>query len=300
MGFNPGDVGESDAKQMQQTISINKVENLYLGCCGSCSDPVEPIAAPTPTWWYDPRAHGPTVTIFCRRDANYSLTVRGDSVVLAPTDPEDDRQCWIKDNRVNSKVRDEEGHASFALVNKATGQAIKHSFGHGHPVRLIQYNPCYVDESVLWTESDNLIGGFREIRMVNNLDLHFDALTGFIEDGTTLGLFKTNNADNQRWKMVPYSTKEEGEKQFPTPAVDGNLTQLISNILSNLNSSSRTAYPLIPRYSTLNWYDDCTTRPTMRIFCRAGVRHSLAVRGENVVLEQANRESDYQASISPV
>lgn len=72
-------------------------------------------------------------------------------------------------------------------------------------VRLIQYNPCYVDESVLWTESDNLIGGFREIRMVNNLDLHFDALTGFIEDGTTLGLFKTNNADNQRWKMVPYS-----------------------------------------------------------------------------------------------
>jgi hypothetical protein len=31
-------------------------------------------------------------------------------------------------------VKDEEGHPAFALVNRATGLAVKHSLGQSHPV----------------------------------------------------------------------------------------------------------------------------------------------------------------------
>ncbi|GKF68175.1 ricin B-like lectin R40G3, partial [Tanacetum coccineum] len=40
---------------------------------------------------------------------------------------------WIKDETFSTRVKDEEGFPSFALVNKATGQAIKHS-SSGQPV----------------------------------------------------------------------------------------------------------------------------------------------------------------------
>lgn len=36
--------------------------------------------------------------------------------------------------RHSTKIKDEEGYAAFALVNKATGEAIKHSLGQSHPV----------------------------------------------------------------------------------------------------------------------------------------------------------------------
>jgi hypothetical protein len=46
-------------------------------------------------------------------------------------------QHWYKDMRHSTKVKDEEGHPAFALVNKATGLAIKHSLGQSHPVRAL-------------------------------------------------------------------------------------------------------------------------------------------------------------------
>ncbi|XP_020107882.1 ricin B-like lectin R40C1 [Ananas comosus] len=108
--------------------------------------------------------------------------------------------------RYSAKVKDEDGKPAFALVNKATGEALKHSFGFGHYVRLIPYNPGYLDESVLWTESDDLGGGFHTIRMVNNTGLLFDSLnsSGGVSEGNPLGLWKWNEGDNQRWKIVPY------------------------------------------------------------------------------------------------
>jgi len=36
-------------------------------------------------------------------------------------------QHWYKDERFATKAKDEQGHHSFALLNKATGQVIKHS-----------------------------------------------------------------------------------------------------------------------------------------------------------------------------
>ncbi|RRT37689.1 hypothetical protein B296_00043693 [Ensete ventricosum] len=96
--------------------------------------------------------------------------------------------------RYSTKVKDEEGFPSFALINK---------------VRLIHYNPDYLDESVLWSESKDLGDGFRCIRMVNNIRLNFDAFHGDknhggVRDGTILVLWEWLKGDNQRWKIVPH------------------------------------------------------------------------------------------------
>ncbi|KAL3573720.1 hypothetical protein D5086_024333 [Populus alba] len=42
---------------------------------------------------------------------------------------------WYKDEKYSTRVKDSEGCPAFALVNKATGQAMKHSIGEAHPVR---------------------------------------------------------------------------------------------------------------------------------------------------------------------
>eukprot|EP00494_Astrolonche_serrata_P008132 UN08168 len=55
--------------------------------------------------------------------------------------------------KYSTRVKDEEGYPAMALVNKASGEALKHSLGQSHPVRLTRYNPDTLDESVLWTES---------------------------------------------------------------------------------------------------------------------------------------------------
>ncbi|KAL5197738.1 hypothetical protein ABZP36_001250 [Zizania latifolia] len=103
----------------------------------------------------------PTVKVYCRANPNYAMTIRSGAVVLAPANPKDEYQHWIKDMRWSTSVKDEEGYPAFALVNKATGQAIKHSLGQSHPVKLVPYNPEVLDESVLWTESrDMMMDGY--------------------------------------------------------------------------------------------------------------------------------------------
>lgn len=42
-------------------------------------------------------------------------------------------QHWYKDEKYSTKVKDEDGYPSFALVNKATGKAMKHPIS-GEPV----------------------------------------------------------------------------------------------------------------------------------------------------------------------
>ena len=36
-------------------------------------------------------------------------------------------QHWIKDMKFSTRVKDEEGYPAMILVNKATGEALKHS-----------------------------------------------------------------------------------------------------------------------------------------------------------------------------
>jgi hypothetical protein len=140
-------------------------------------------------------------------------------------------QHWFKDMRLSTKVKDSEGRPAFALVNRATGLPIKHSLGKSRPVQLVPYNPeYYEDESVLWTESNDVGKGFRRVRMVNNTRLNFDAFHGDkhhggvhdgtavvlwewckgdkdhggVRDGTTVVLWEWAKGDNQGWKIVPW------------------------------------------------------------------------------------------------
>ncbi|XP_020589909.1 uncharacterized protein LOC110031142 [Phalaenopsis equestris] len=75
----------------------------------------------------------PTVRVFTKAEENYSLSIRDGKVILARQDPSDEYQHWIKDLRYSTKVKDEESFPAFALINKATGEAIKHSSGATHP-----------------------------------------------------------------------------------------------------------------------------------------------------------------------
>ncbi|XP_073126342.1 ricin B-like lectin R40G3 [Henckelia pumila] len=150
-----------------------------------------------------------SVRMYCKADSNYSLSIRNGKVILARHDPLDPLQHWIKDERRSTRVKDEQGFPSFALINKATGQAMKHSIGATYPVQLIPYNPDVLDESILWTESKDLGDSYRAIRMVNNIRLNVDAFHGDknhggVHDGSTIVLWEWKKGDNQRWKIVPH------------------------------------------------------------------------------------------------
>ncbi|XP_040377499.1 ricin B-like lectin R40G2 [Oryza brachyantha] len=149
-----------------------------------------------------------TIRIQCRASDELSLTLVNGEVILTRADPRDDRQVWYKNVTYSAGLKDEAGRPAFALVNKAIGYALKHSFGYNHPVRAVKFEPCYLDESVLWTESEShdVRVGFRRIHMINNADYIFDAEDPKCDgarDGTRLILFRWHGGDNQLWRMAP-------------------------------------------------------------------------------------------------
>ncbi|KAK3446354.1 hypothetical protein EUGRSUZ_A02072 [Eucalyptus grandis] len=79
-------------------------------------------------------ANKPTYKVYCKAEPNYSLTIRDSKVILAPSDSSDPYQKWYKDEKFSTRVKDEDGFPCFSLVNKATGEAIKHSVGASHPL----------------------------------------------------------------------------------------------------------------------------------------------------------------------
>ncbi|CAN1233565.1 Ricin B-like lectin EULS3 [Linum perenne] len=170
------------------------------------SFPPQPTHHPGPVPGLD-LASKPSHKVYSKANPDFNLTIRDGKVLMARADPHDPYQSWFKDERYSTRVKDEEGSPCFALVNKATGQAMKHSVGASHPVQLIPYKPDMLDESVLWAQSKDMGEGFRTIRMVNNIRLNVDAFhgdkkSGGVRDGTTIVLWQWNKGDNQLWKIV--------------------------------------------------------------------------------------------------
>ncbi|GKB93038.1 ricin B-like lectin R40G3 [Tanacetum coccineum] len=151
-----------------------------------------------------------TFRVYCKAKTDYSLAVYEGKVVLAPANPYDPLQHWIKDDNVGLNVKDEEGFPSFALINKATGQAIKHSIGVNYPVRLKKYNPDKLDKSVLWTMSKKLDDGYRAVSAVDNTHLKLDAAFRDIKkhdgvhDDAYIVLCDWHGGNNQRWTIISY------------------------------------------------------------------------------------------------
>lgn len=79
-------------------------------------------------------SRGQVVRVFTKADPNFWLAIRDGSAVLAYANPSDEFQQWVMDERY-SIVKDEADRPSFSLINKATGQALKHGLGETQPVR---------------------------------------------------------------------------------------------------------------------------------------------------------------------
>jgi hypothetical protein len=141
-------------------------------------------------------------------------------------------------------------------------------------VRLAQYDPeDEMDESVLWTESYDVGGGFRCIRMVNNIYLNFDALggteeNGGIRDGTVVGLWEWHEGDNQCWKILPWGCE----------AAAGEIC------------GTRDVWP----YGLGNLPPELASYSTMRIFCKADEEYSITARDGMVCLAPSDPSDDYQ------
>ncbi|XP_051213602.1 ricin B-like lectin R40G2 [Lolium perenne] len=278
--------------------------------------------------------HEPTFKIFCRADEAYCLTIRHDAVVLAPTNPRDEYQHWYKDMRHSTRVKDAEGHPAFALVNRATGLAVKHSLGQSHPVKLVPYNADYLDESVLWTESNDVGKGFRCIRMVNNIHLNFDALNGDkdhggVRDGTGVVLWEWCKGDNQSWKVLPWGAGGDGYVHPPPQPAYGGAGYGYGGGSSGgqdpyappppayggggyapppgpyggggyappppHSGHGAEAYaPPGPGYGHGNLHRSLASENTVRVLCRAGEDYSLTVRNGAVCLAPTNPRDEFQ------
>lgn len=160
---------------------------------------------------YFSRRRRQSFRVFSKADPNYSLTIRDGRVILGRSDPSDEFQHWYKEEKYSAGVKDDYGFPSFALVNKATGQAIKHAIGDTHPVQLKPFRADVLDESILWTQSSDLGDGFRAIRMADNTALNMDAFVGEKKyggdtglDGTIIGLWQWHGGDNQQWTIIPH------------------------------------------------------------------------------------------------
>ena len=118
-------------------------------------------------------------------------------------------------------------------------------------VKLVPYNPEYLDESVLWTESHDVGKGFRCIRMVNNIYLNFDAFHGDkdhggVHDGTTVVLWEWAKGDNQRWKILPWCKCSNNTSCLPVHSMHALLYIILGGfiiIFSIISSAYTTAHP---------------------------------------------------------
>jgi hypothetical protein len=117
-------------------------------------------------------------------------------------------QLWIQDAAMSTRVKDSTGSPAFALINKATGQALRHAHEDNEQVLLAEYEMGFRDETILWSQSEDMGDGYRCIRMVNKITSNLDALqgdkkSGGIKDGTPVILFKWKKQENQIWKLTP-------------------------------------------------------------------------------------------------
>ncbi|ERN08381.1 hypothetical protein AMTRI_Chr07g74860 [Amborella trichopoda] len=151
---------------------------------------------------------GQTVKLTSKGNTDFALGVRNGQVVMVYYNPNDLTQQWIKDESWSNSVNDSVGHPAFCLVNKATGKALRHAPGAFQQVLLTNYEPGSFEDAVMWTQSQDFGGGYKTIRMANNIHLNLDCFQGDlkhggIKDGNQAVLWTWNGQDNQLWKINP-------------------------------------------------------------------------------------------------
>ncbi|XP_071718991.1 ricin B-like lectin R40G2 [Rutidosis leptorrhynchoides] len=156
----------------------------------------------------------PTVRVYCQAKTNFSLSIRDGILVYETANASDLHQHWIKDEKFGINVKDEEGFTSFALVNKATGQAMNHFLGEPNQVQLTKYQPDKLDNSILWSMGKDSGDGYRSIRPVNNINTVADVRGGVKKDvgmlsGTEIILWSWYERPHQKWIMESYNSTDD-------------------------------------------------------------------------------------------
>ncbi|XP_057856750.2 ricin B-like lectin R40G2 [Cryptomeria japonica] len=159
---------------------------------------------------------GDTVKIYCEANPDYYLAIFNGQVAMAPANESDLNQQWIMDTSWSVKAKDEAGFPAFALVNKATGQALRHGRAEKERVTLGPYHADDLNEAVLFTQSADVGKGYQCIRPVNDISLNLDAKVdddkhhGGLHEGAEVALFKWNKKENQKWKITPILSSSGG------------------------------------------------------------------------------------------
>ncbi|KAH9288179.1 hypothetical protein KI387_032296, partial [Taxus chinensis] len=157
-----------------------------------------------PTLNEEPQGH--PVRVYCEANPDFFLTAQGQLAVLTLGSPHDPYKQWIKVDSWGLKEKDSVGFPAFALVNKATKQALRHRDKAWDQIYLGDYNHMKLDKSFLWTLSGDVGNGYQCLRPVNNIRLNMDAkaadgAVGGIHEGNELILFQWNKQRNQKWKL---------------------------------------------------------------------------------------------------
>ncbi|CAO2149581.1 unnamed protein product [Urochloa humidicola] len=136
-----------------------------------------------------------------------SLAVRHDSdkVFLDDINTGDEYQQWVLDKKYGSIKGEDQG--TFALFNRATGQALWQSLGEGkhYHLSLMKFGdaPPYLDESALWKKEDK--DGFCRIYAATNecylkVDNDNNVVLQKAERRVSL---KFGGSGEKKWKIMP-------------------------------------------------------------------------------------------------
>ncbi|XP_038694406.1 ricin B-like lectin EULS3 isoform X1 [Tripterygium wilfordii] len=132
------------------------------------------------------------------------LSIRHGKVILATTSSRDPTQHWYKNTQYAGQTTDTSGHHAFALVNKSTGEALRHPHGHefNSPVELVDFVEHSINSAILWTKQ-YVNGGASPIWRLNHFDKNLDVqqVSG---NGSIVCMSNVTNALSEYWTIVPH------------------------------------------------------------------------------------------------
>ncbi|KAF7034011.1 hypothetical protein CFC21_045082 [Triticum aestivum] len=147
-----------------------------------------------------------TCWIHSRMSDDSVVAIINGEVVMTNANRSDERQLWWKHLIYEDGLKDEAGNPGFVLVNKGTGDALKHPpMDPSRWIETIKFDQAHLDESIQWAESGDLGAGFRQIYRINKIDYHLNAYGGSAQEGTRLQLYPANGQifNNELWKITP-------------------------------------------------------------------------------------------------
>eukprot|EP00252_Welwitschia_mirabilis_P013992 TRINITY_DN3099_c0_g1_i4.p1 TRINITY_DN3099_c0_g1~~TRINITY_DN3099_c0_g1_i4.p1 ORF type:complete len:285 (+),score=-0.51 TRINITY_DN3099_c0_g1_i4:161-1015(+) len=159
-----------------------------------------------------PAVQGEIVKIYCEANPDYNLAHCDGDVKMAVANESDPNQQWIMDTSWGVKSKDSAGFPAFALINRATGQAIRHSRTVDEKISLGPYHPDDLNEAVLFTQSADVGNGYQCIRPVYDISLNLDAAPDKsyhknhsvnISEGAEVSLTKWTKKESQKWRITP-------------------------------------------------------------------------------------------------